>query len=93
MAKDFFGREIKDGDFLFRAKNAGRSYTTEVILAVDCHDGKRRYINVSGYRTLAKLPCSSNSVIIVHDLVKKQYPDEYVRALDEAQIMRMKPLS
>lgn len=44
---DFFGREIKDGDFVLRAKNAGRSYTMNVLLVVDLDDGKRKYIELS----------------------------------------------
>ncbi len=89
---DFFGREIKDGDFVLRAKNAGRSYTMNVLLVVDLDDGKRKYIELSSRSNYvsknAKLPSGGSSTIIEPSVVEKSFPDAYRAALQEAELLR-----
>ncbi|AGN30189.1 hypothetical protein VPFG_00189 [Vibrio phage nt-1] len=87
---DFFGRDIKDGDFILRAKNAGRSYTMEVLLIVDVSDGKRKYISVSRTyaHTGARLPCGSSATIVEPELVEAQYPDGFKQALQLAKELK-----
>ncbi|CAL9973807.1 hypothetical protein VPHK567_0180 [Vibrio phage K567] len=91
--KDFFGRVIKDGDFLYRAKNAGRSYTTEIILVVDCPDGKRRYVAVTGYGSNAKLPTPSRAMIVDPKLVEVNYNPNYLNAIEKAITMKIQKIS
>ncbi len=89
---DFFGRPIKDGDFVLRAKNAGRSYTMNVLLVVDLDDGKRKYIELSSRSNYvsknAKLPSGGSSTIIEASVVEKSFPDAYRAALQEAELLR-----
>ncbi|UNA02043.1 hypothetical protein PVA8_356 [Vibrio phage PVA8] len=89
---DFFGREIKDGDFVLRAKNSGRSYAMNVLHVVDMPDGKRKYLELTTYgnyiRSNAKLPSGSSATIVEHEVVEKAYPDAYRAALQEAENFR-----
>lgn len=47
--KDYFGRVIKDGDWLFRAMNAGRSYTMGLVLAVETKSGIK-YLGTDSFK-------------------------------------------
>ncbi|QIW90896.1 hypothetical protein COHAPHLL_00033 [Vibrio phage V09] len=91
---DFFDREIKDGDFVLRAKNSGRTYAMSVLHVVDLPDGKRKYLELSrwggsGISRNAKLPCGSSSTIVEASLVESKYPEAYRAALQEAELLRM----
>ncbi|AJT60961.1 hypothetical protein [Vibrio phage XZ1] len=88
---DFFGREIKDGDFVLRAKNSGRSYSMNVLLVVDLPDGRRKYLELRTYGGVsnnAKLPCGSSATIVEPEIVEQKYPDAYRAALVEAANLR-----